>query len=96
MMTCAITGTLGSLGIGSVWGWLVARFSHRLRKPIITFLSVLLATMVIASQVMWLLDRTRLLFFFGSVIVSFLVHMGWRGEMTRRKRLLTIESGGAK
>jgi len=80
-----LIGTLSSSCIGLVWGWLIGRLGYRLQKPIITLLSVLLSTMIIAAQVMLFLGRIRLSFFFVAVLVAFFVHIRWRGKMIQRE-----------
>lgn len=76
-----IVGTLGSTGLGLVWGWLIGSLKGRTYRPYRTVLSVFLATLVISTQVLWFLDWIRLLFFLGVALFAFFIHVEWRREL---------------
>jgi positive regulator of sigma E activity len=76
-----IVGTLGSTGLGLVWGWLIGSLKRRVYRLRKTIPLVLLATMVISAQVLWFLDWVRLLFFFGAALFAFFIHVEWRRKL---------------
>lgn len=78
-----LISTLGSSGIGLVWGWLVGRLNDRLRRPNRNVLAACLATLAISSELFWI-DWRVLPFFLGAALFAFLIHMAWRYELRNR------------
>jgi len=85
MTSPGFIGTLGSFGIGLVWGWLIGKPGHRLHNSTTAVLSVLLSTMALAVQIVLFLDQTRLLFFLGAVPAAFVAHREWHRSLVRQK-----------
>lgn len=83
-----ILGTLGTMGLGLVWGWLIGSLMRRVHRPWKTILSVLLATMVVSAQVLWLMDSARLLYFYGATLIGWVIHI----ELHRNIRQSLINS----
>ena len=76
--------TLGSSGIGLVWGWIVGSLADRLHRPNRNVLGVTLATLAISGCLLWLIDWHALPFFLGAALFAFLIHAGWRQELQSR------------
>lgn len=83
----SVIAIFGSLGLGLVWGWLIGMLDYRLHKSVLTFLAVLLSSIIIAAQIIWFLDLIRLSFFIGAVLVAFIIQIGWRSKMIRHEGL---------
>jgi hypothetical protein len=69
---------LGSIGVGLVWGWLIASAPSSVRKPILNVLLLSVATALILAEVLWLAGWRSAAFVFGAAGIAFLMHRGWR------------------
>ena len=70
----------GSVGMGLVWGWLLVLIWRDVpgKRPLRHFLASLLATALVCVLFIWLADRIHLLFFGGTAVISFILHLAWR------------------
>lgn len=78
---------LGSIGVGLVWGWLIAGFSGSGRKPVLNILVLSVATTVILAEVVWLAGWRSAAFFLGAAGIAFLIHRGWKRVLFNRFRV---------
>jgi hypothetical protein len=78
-----LIASLGSMGMGLMWGWLLILFGGRgpLRRPLINALALALATLLFALQLRWFTDGQRLLFFLVATTISFVLHLAWRHSL---------------
>ena len=76
--------TLGSLGVGLVWGWLIAGASHSVRKPIRNVLLLSIATSFISAEVIWLAGWRAFPSLLGAAGGAFLAHLAWRRRLSER------------
>lgn len=79
-----LLSTLGSSGIGLVWGWLVGAVDEPLRRPIRNVLAITAATLAISGFLLWRAGWQALPFFGGAALLAFLLHLGWRQELRTR------------
>ncbi len=80
-MRSAVLGTLGSIGLGLVWGWLIGSFIGHMHRPIRSLVSIFLVTLSIVAQVILFLDWIRLLFFLGAALFALFIHVEWRRKL---------------
>jgi len=80
-----ILGTLGSTGLGLVWGWLIGSLKGRTYRPYRTVPSIFLATLVISTQILWFVDWVTLLYFYGAALFAFFIHIEWRRKLIHIK-----------
>jgi hypothetical protein len=76
-----LTVVLGSTGLGLVWGWLIGSLEGRVHHAVKTALSVLIATLLLATGVILLTNWYTLFFFLGASVLAMLLHIGWRREL---------------
>ena len=76
--------TLGSVGMGLVWGWLVGSPAGRMRRLYRTIPAVALATSAISAHVLWVLGWRGLAGFLGAALAAFLLRVGWLRELRHR------------
>jgi hypothetical protein len=83
--------SLGGIGLGLVWGWLLALVSGRERslRPYLSYLWLALATLLVALQVLLLTNWDRLVVacFLGALACGVFVHLGWREDLSKRASL---------
>lgn len=72
---------LGAIGIGLVWGWLVGTVETGIRRPLLTGISVSVATGLIGALVYVFGDWIAILFFLGAALITFLLSLGWRRQL---------------
>ncbi len=79
-----LSGFLGGIGLGLVWGWLLGLVWGRMRRPSTTIPSlaaaILAQALVIRALTGWLVTAAFLL----AAGLSFLVHVGWRRQLSER------------
>ncbi len=80
-MRSAVLGTLGSIGLGLVWGWLIGSFIGHVHRPARSFISIFLVTLTLVAQVILFLDWVRLLFFIGAALFTLFIHVEWRRKL---------------
>jgi hypothetical protein len=73
----------GSIGMGLVWGWLLALIWREVpgKRPLRHILASLLATVLIGILFIWLTDWIYLLIFVGTAVFSFILHLAWRARL---------------
>ena len=77
---------LGSIGLGFVWGWLVGSLRGQLHRLWQTSLAVMVATLILATEVT-LLTNWRMVppfLFLGTTSFSLLLHLTWRRQLRHR------------
>ena len=77
--------TIGGIGMGLMWGWLLVLVGGRGRpkRPFITILALILATILVALQLFFLTGWPTLPYFLASTALSLMVHLGWRQELRK-------------
>lgn len=66
----------GGIGIGLVWGWLVALSVGRIR--LVTLLSIGLASLFLVIEVIWLLGFIEMIAAVSASLLSFTICAVWR------------------
>lgn len=79
--------TLGSVGVGLVWGWLIAGVSGSGRKPILNVLLLFVATALLLTEVLWLAGWRSVAFVFSAAVIAFLIHRSWQRVLFNRFRV---------
>ena len=79
-----VTTLLGSIGVGLVWGWLLGGFGDTARGSLINVLSVLIATSLLLLEVYWLASWSGVGISLGALVLSLLLHLGWRRSLRQR------------
>ena len=75
---------LGSAGLGLMWGWLIGNMEGRIHDVLQTLLSLVIATLLLASIVILLTNWSTLFFFLGASVLAMLLHIAWRKELYNR------------
>lgn len=73
--------SLGSVGIGLVWGWLLVMISRApfpVARPLRTFIALSLATVALSMQLYWLGGGRSLVLSLMMMALSFVIHLAWR------------------
>lgn len=77
--------TIGSVGIGLIWGWLMVQFGDRQpRRPLLNRLVLVLITAVAATQLYFLVGTQSPFFFLGAALITLLMHYSWRHSLRLR------------
>jgi len=75
---------LGSIGVGLVWGWLIAPVPGSGRKRILTVFLLGVATALLLAEVVWLAGWRSAAFVLGAAGIAFLIHRCWRQVLFNR------------
>ena len=78
-----ISTTLGSVGFGLVWGWLVGSLIAREGLTRRLVIAAFLATLILAGLLWWASGWRGVAFFLGVGFLSFLLHGAWRHQLLR-------------
>ena len=78
------TTLLGSMGVGLVWGWLLGRVADTVPGSFSNVLFVLIATSLVLLEVYWLASWSAMGISSGALVLSFLLHLGWRRSLRQR------------
>jgi len=74
--------SLGGIGAGLVWGWLLALFlAPGSTKPVLCGLALSVATLLALASVHYLAGGATALLHLGATIVSLGAHLGWRAAL---------------
>jgi F0F1-type ATP synthase assembly protein I len=76
----------GMVGLGAVWGWLIAQRTGASRHSRRNLLAIPLATLLLAAQVLWLADWWMVLPLLGGAGFSFLAYFLWVRSLKARFR----------
>ncbi len=76
--------SVGCIGIGLVWGWLLAKLPHQFRRPRMTITVLLAATALVGIQVYTLSEVRALALFLGAAVLAFFIHLMWRESLLLR------------
>ena len=79
-----VTTLLGSIGVGLVWGWLLGGIGDTARGSLGNVLSVLIATSLLLLEVYWLSSWSGTGISLGALVLSLLLHLGWRRSLRQR------------
>jgi hypothetical protein len=81
-----LIASLGSIGAGLVWGWLLALLGGRgrVRPSLRDVLLLSIATVLLALQVLWFTNWGTLALFAGATTLALLLHLGWCQELRER------------
>ncbi|MEO8435908.1 MAG: hypothetical protein ABI596_13495 [Pyrinomonadaceae bacterium] len=79
-----VTTLLGSIGVGLVWGWLLGGVGDTVRGSFSNVLSVLVATSLLLLEVYWLASWSGIGIALGALVLSLLLHLGWRRSLRQR------------
>ena len=75
---------LGSVGIGAVWGWLVAWLDQDDTRFWVKFIIIAISTLALAALVTIMAGTQSLWCFLGATGVAFLSNLAWRGALRKR------------
>ncbi|WP_141508836.1 hypothetical protein [Candidatus Chloroploca asiatica] len=76
--------TLGSCGIGLVWGWLLGSFEGHLRKASLSVPLLAGASLILGGSFVVLYGWVPVIFAGIAAGGAVLLHLGWRQELRRR------------
>ncbi len=78
--------SIGSVGIGLMWGWLLILFGGRghAKRPWRNILALGLATMLLALQLFLYSSWQTVLIFLVAAILSFAIHLAWHRALRSR------------
>ena len=78
---------IGSSGLGLVWGWLIGNHSVGSRRHLLNGLALGAATLLLAAEVILLVDWRALTLFLTATILALVFHIQWRRELHKRFEL---------
>jgi len=84
-----VVARLGAIGIGLLWGSLLAQFSGRSVSTSSTLLTLATATIVIGIEVVLFSDWRGSVFFIGAVAVALLLQRWWYRELEQHLHSFT-------
>jgi len=76
--------TVGSMGLGLVWGWLMGSLSGRGGRLLRNGLALSAATLAFAAEVILLAGWQAVAFFLGATALALLSCVLWRRDLRRR------------
>lgn len=76
--------SLGGVGFGLVWGWLMGSLEGRGQRLLRRGLLTGAATVIISAEIFWLANGPAIFFFLGSALIALLLHTGWRRNLHQR------------
>ena len=78
--------SLGGIGIGFVWGWLVVLFygRGRARRPYLNLFVAAAAAALVAVDVFTVTGWQTLMFFLGATVFVLCIHLGWLQSLRER------------
>jgi len=77
---------VGSVGLGLVWGWLLAHLAGQLRRPLLTIAGGCAATLLLATEVLLLADWQAVAVLTCATGIALVLHVAWRVSLRRRFR----------
>ncbi|MDZ7269417.1 MAG: hypothetical protein ONB48_18540 [candidate division KSB1 bacterium] len=77
---------LGSIGLGLVWGWLLAWLTARrpATHPFLKFLALAAATILTTFVPLVFVNLRAVIAFVLAMVLAFLIHTVWRADLSRR------------
>ena len=76
---------LGTVGMGLMWGWLVALVSRPpVKRPFLQAFILVLVTALPAWQTIWFYGIPGLVSFLLAAIIATSVHIGWQQQLTNQ------------
>jgi hypothetical protein len=79
-----LIGSLGSIGLGLVWGFLLGKFDSGILRPQLVAGVLLAATTVVTAEVFWLAGLRATPYFLLATLTALFVHAQWRRGQTDR------------
>jgi hypothetical protein len=79
-----LIATLGSIGLGLVWGWLMGGLSGQSGRLQRNGLALSAATLAFAVEVFLLASWQAVAFFLGATVFALVSHVLWRRDLRRR------------
>ena len=76
--------SLGGIGLGLVWGWLSGKFDSQVDRPYTVWVSLFIATLMLAAEVYWLAGMRGAIYFLFATLASLFFHTQWRKELRGR------------
>ncbi|MGB9181083.1 MAG: hypothetical protein WCB68_17760 [Pyrinomonadaceae bacterium] len=76
--------SLGGVGFGLVWGWLMGSLEGHTERPLRRGLIVGAATLLISAEIFWLANGFTIALFLGAALIALLLHVGWRRNLRER------------
>ncbi len=75
--------TVGSIGLGLVWGWLLGLVWRDMlgKRPLHSAGALLLATILVSLQQFLFTNWQRTVIFGVTAVISFSVHLAWRTRL---------------
>ncbi len=79
--------TIGSVGLGLVWGWwLVLAGEARWKRPFPILLALILPTILLPLLLGWFHQWPTALAFLIAAALAFFTHLAWRQELRQERR----------
>jgi NhaP-type Na+/H+ or K+/H+ antiporter len=85
--------SLGGIGLGLVWGWLLGSLEGRVSRPLRSVLFLSIATLLLGVEVLVFADVSKVLLFLGSATLSLLLRIGWQHELRRHSQSSKLTRG---
>ncbi len=84
-----LISVLGAIGLGLVWGWLMAwLIGQALRSPR-TIVVLGVATLLLATEVLFLAGRLALVLSLSMVVLALVLSLAWQHRLRKRYDSLT-------
>ncbi len=84
-----LISALGAVGLGLVWGWLMAwLIGQALRSPRTAFV-LGIATLLLAAEVLFLAGMLALVFSLGMMALALVLSLAWQHRLRKRYDSLT-------
>lgn len=75
---------LGGAGLGLVWGWLMGNLDGQLLRSKWTKFIIYITTLLLAVEVLVLLEWRIFLVFVSMMVLSLLLHLEWQHKLRKR------------
>lgn len=75
---------LGSIGVGSVCGWLLGGIADTARNRFSNVLFIVAATLLLSTEVYLFASWSGAGLFLGALSLALLLHLGWRRSLRQR------------
>jgi hypothetical protein len=80
---------LGAVGLGLVWGWLIAWLIGQACRSPRTIFALSVATLLLAVEVLFLAGSLAVVFSLGMVVLSLVLSLAWQYGLRKRYGSLT-------
>lgn len=79
-----IITSLGGVGFGLVWGWLMGSLEGYVQRPLRAGALLGAATLLLSAEIFWLASGLTIALFLGAALIALLLHVGWRRNLAQR------------